>query len=239
MSGFQFKQFYIEHSFCAMKVGTDSIMLGSWVDVSEAKNILDIGTGSGLLAIMLAQKSSGDSKILGVDIDEQAIEQAYKNSKVCPWSERLFFEACAVQDLEGDELFDVIVSNPPYFPINQTENKKHTDAQRINARQTTELTHLDLIVSVLRSLSNNGHFYCVLPNDSIDKFIATAETLGLFCNKQLRVKARAEDKVIRYLLLMSRNNKNTKISYINIYGSSQEKYSTEYRSLCKEYYLNF
>ena len=91
MSGFQFKQFFIEHQHCAMKVGTDAIMLGSWIPTMSADQVLDIGTGSGVLAIMLAQKLDAQSRLLGIDMDEGAIDQARHNAAACPWQERLSF----------------------------------------------------------------------------------------------------------------------------------------------------
>ena len=114
-SGFQFKQFFIEHIHCAMKVGTDSIMLGSWVSTCQAKRILDIGCGSGILSLMLAQKTTNDCQIHGIDVDAGAVKQAIINSKNCPWHDRLIFSQVSMQNFHSQACFDVIVSNPPYF----------------------------------------------------------------------------------------------------------------------------
>lgn len=238
MSGFQFKQFYIEHASSAMKVGTDSIMLGSWVDVVGAQNILDIGAGSGLLAIMLAQKTSEDCQILGIDIDAAATQQAIKNAEQSPWSKQLFFESISIQNLCSDNAFDLIISNPPYFPINHASNLINTQNMRINARQTAELTHLVLLENIDKHLSEDGRFFCVLPDESLLRFIEFSESLGLYCTQHLRVQAQPKGKVIRHLLSFRRVKTSTQFSDITIYGE-KEKYSTEYRELCKEYYQNF
>ena len=133
--GFKFKQFTIEHDKCAMKVGTDSIMLGSWVHTNNAQRILDIGTGSGLLSIMLAQKTQDTCLIDGIDIDAEAILQAEGNAKNCPWSERLTFQHTSIQLFSVETGYDLIVSNPPYFPVNLSANKIHSIPNRLNARQ--------------------------------------------------------------------------------------------------------
>lgn len=241
-SGFQFKQFYIEHADSAMKVGTDSIMLGSWIDIDGAQKLLDIGTGSGLLAIMLAQKTSGNCQIVGIDIDSGAIQQALKNAQQSPWSKQLFFETVSIQNFCVDNTFDLIVSNPPYFPVNkksnQTANQLNSITSRVIARQTAELNHQVLLENVVKHLSANGRFYCVLPDESTLEFIQLAESVGLFCEQQLKVKAKVQGKVIRQLLSFRKVKTSIEYSDITIYGE-KEKYSDKYRELCKDFYLNF
>ncbi|MCF2949039.1 methyltransferase domain-containing protein [Paraglaciecola aquimarina] len=222
-----------------MKVGTDSIMLGSWVNVANAKNILDIGTGSGLLAIMLAQNVQPDCKITGIDLDVSAIVQAVSNGAQSPWAEQLFFEQVALQIFQVNTPFDLIVSNPPYFPVNHASNAKNSDIKRIKARQISGLNHAELLERVATLLTEAGRFYCVLPDDAVAKFIVFAESVGLYCKEQLKVKANPEGKVIRHLLLFSKQKSQMLISHMCIYGEQKEKYSTEYRKLCREYYLNF
>jgi tRNA1Val (adenine37-N6)-methyltransferase len=236
--GFKFKQFTIEHDKCAMKVGTDSIMLGSWVQTNNAQRILDIGTGSGLLGIMLAQKTQDTCLIDGIDIDAEAILQAKGNAKHCPWSERLTFQHTSIQHFPVETGYDLIVSNPPYFPVNLSANKIHSTPNRLNARQTVELDHSTLLQEVAKSLSASGTFCCVLPADVVKEFLLSAESVGLFCTRELQVQTKQQANVSRFLLEFSpiKDTKNSeKMSIYNHLGS----YSKEYIVLCKDYYLNF
>ncbi|MFT2089623.1 tRNA1(Val) (adenine(37)-N6)-methyltransferase [Paraglaciecola sp. 2405UD69-4] len=236
--GFQFKQFFIEHTHCAMKVGTDSIMLGSWVVPNKPQRILDIGTGSGLLAIMLAQKVSDKCDIYGIDIDEIAIEQARLNGRNSPWYQQLSFEHKPLQELSETHQYDLIISNPPYFTVNSRANKKQSKSTRVNARQTLTLEHQVLLKQVRNNLSLGGIFYCVLPFDLASGFIECAQSMGLFCIKELHVSTKPEKVAIRILLAFSTNITPKVIEKINIYNELGE-YSAEYCFLCKDYYLNF
>ena len=236
--GFQFKQFFIEHAGCAMKVGTDSIMLGSWVEAKSAQRVLDVGTGSGLLAIMIAQQAVDSCLIHGIDIDIQAVEQATKNAQTSPWKMQLSFECTSLQKISGDGKYDLIISNPPYYPINSAANKRHPNNTRVNARQTVALDHITLLTHVLKNLTINGKFYCVLPFDLALGFIDSAESNGLFCIQELQVCPKPQSPVTRVLLAFS-TNKAQKITDKIIIYNELGKYSKAYISLCKEYYLNF
>ncbi|MFQ3235492.1 MAG: tRNA1Val (adenine37-N6)-methyltransferase [Paraglaciecola sp.] len=235
--GFQFKQFFIAHHSCGMKVGTDSIMLGSWVNPGNARTILDIGTGSGLLAIMLAQKTRPDCTISGLDIDGNAIEQAQENSQNCPWTKRLYFIHCALQTWQNQGQFDLIVANPPYF--NSPKDTQDPSVQsRLIARQTISLSHQQLISRVAVILSPNGHFYCVLPVQNALTLIEYAQTHGLFCTRLLIVKAKSDGEALRYLMAFGRQIVERHIEHLTIYTQDQN-YSQAYKALCQEYYLNF
>jgi tRNA1Val (adenine37-N6)-methyltransferase len=244
-SGFQFKQFFIEHTHCAMKVGTDSIMLGSWIDTQQAKTILDIGTGSGLLALMLAQKSLPETQLLGIDIDAAAIQQARQNALNCPWPHKLKFCQLALQGLaESAELtkqFDLIVSNPPYFaqnPKTNAQNQQSSDATRVVARQTAQLEHHDLIKYVNVHLSHNGYFYCVLPEQVSKEFIFVAQQHSLHVHKKLLVQSLPTAKITRTLLKFGRSEIYPQIKALTIYEQGTH-YSEAYVSLCKAFYLRF
>jgi tRNA1Val (adenine37-N6)-methyltransferase len=236
--GFQFKQFTIEHDACAMKVGTDSIMLGSWVEPKSVQRILDIGTGSGLLGIMLAQKAQDTCLIDGIDIDAVAISQAQRNAKNCPWAERLSFYHISLQQFSFDNGYDLIVSNPPYFPINVSANKTHYAKSRPNARQTIELDHATLLQEVAKHLSENGKFCCVLPVDVAKVFEVHAKSVGLYCTRELQVQPKHKTHVTRLLLEFSCIKKTKTCAQLSIYNHLG-RYSKEYIVLCKDYYLNF
>ena len=244
-SGFQFKQFFIEHTHCAMKVGTDSIMLGSWIEPQQAKTILDIGTGSGLLAMMLAQKSLPETQLLGIDIDAAAIQQASQNALNCPWPNKLKFCQVALQGLaESAELtkqFDLIVSNPPYFaqnPKTNAQNKQTSDATRVVARQTAQLEHRDLIKFVNIHLAQEGCFYCVLPAQTSKDFIFIAEQHGLHVHEKLLVQSLPTAQISRVLLKFARSEICLQIKALTIYEQGTH-YSEAYVNLCKAFYLRF
>ena len=221
-----------------MKVGTDSIMLGSWVQANHAQRVLDIGTGSGLLSIMLAQKTQDTCLIDGIDIDAEAILQAKGNAKNCPWSERLTFQHTSLQQFSVKAGYDLIVSNPPYFPVNVSANKIHSMQSRLNARQTIELDHPTLLQEVAKLLSANGTFCCVLPADAAESFALKAESIGLFCNKELQVQTKQQTNASRFLLEFSRTKGTKHCEKLSIYNHLG-RYSKAYIALCKDYYLNF
>lgn len=220
-----------------MKVGTDSIMLGSWAKPEAAQSILDIGTGSGLLAIMLAQNSRANCLILGVDIDATAIAQARENAAISPWANRLRFSQSSLQNWHTGDKYDLIITNPPYFNSPLARPSAATVA-RIAARQTLNLTHHQLITRVNELLSADGHFYCVLPVQNALILIQHALKLGLFCQRLLIVSARPDGEPIRYLMAFNRQASSQQIEHLAIYCQDQT-YSPAYRSLCRAYYLNF
>ena len=236
--GFKFKQFTIEHDACAMKVGTDSIMLGSWVQTNNAQRILDIGTGSGLLVLMLAQKTPSTCLIDGIDIDSSAISQANDNGKNCPWTQRLTFQHTSLQQYAFVTDYDLIVSNPPYFPVNVSANKTQPAKNRLHARQTIELDHPTLLQDVAKHLSDGGRFCCVLPLDIAKVFIVDAASVGLYCTQELQVQPNQQTAVTRLLLEFSRIKKVKTCEKMSIYNHLGH-YSEEYVALCKDYYLNF
>ena len=126
---FQFKQFAVAHDKCAMKVNTDGVLLGAWADVSKAKTILDIGTGTGVIALMMAQRNT-DALIDAIDIDKPACEQAYENFKQSQWSERMLVFQTSLQEYNPPALYDLIISNPPYFAKllkSKCNNKKYSN----------------------------------------------------------------------------------------------------------------
>ncbi|GAC32397.1 tRNA1(Val) (adenine(37)-N6)-methyltransferase [Paraglaciecola polaris] len=245
--GFQFKQFFIEHQSCAMKVGTDSIMLGSWVKCSTpvqthaATRMLDIGTGSGLLAIMLAQKSVVDTYITAIDIDKDAINQAKGNIATSPWTNKIHAKHCSLQTFTREAIdqhkFSIIVSNPPYFNSPLTVNSDAAQ-KRITARQTIDLSHQTLLDCVSQLLETDGKFYCVLPSDNCPAFIAYASTLNLHLCEQLTVFSKPNSAALRGLLAFSFIQTPLKNEALTIY-TQDHQYSANYKALCKDYYLNF
>jgi tRNA1Val (adenine37-N6)-methyltransferase len=260
LADFCFKQFSIWHQQCAMKVNTDGILLGAWANVGNAKNILDIGTGTGLIALMLAQRTDlliSKPNISALEIDESAYQQAIFNVKQSPWPELVqvihhdFLTWQQEQKIEP-ESFDLIVSNPPYF-----EDSLLSDNQNKNlARHTTHMSFEQLLIAADNLLTKGGEFNLVLPPKQADKVITLAENMGFTLTKQLLVKTTPQKPISRVLFCLKKESLNKKFlskAYLEknrvkkadkalatstlIIRDQQQSYTPEYINLCKEFYL--
>lgn len=227
---FSFKQFTVYHDRCAMKVGTDGVLLGAWTDVASARRILDVGTGTGLISLMLAQRS--DALIKAIDIDPDAVEQARGNIAASPWKDRIEVEQQDICRYVSDACFDVIVSNPPYF-INSL---KCPDGQRNTARHTDGLSFEDLIGAAARLLHPEGAFSVIIPTDGMELFrkIAASHKLHLSRRTLIRTKPDAEPK--RVLLAFKLCPGGCINDSLNI-ELARHVYSDEYIALTKDFYL--
>ena len=165
--GFTFKECFIAHDRCAMKVGTDGVMLGAWSPVSRARHVLDIGTGSGLLALMLAQRTASTVTIDAVELDEQAAAQAQENAQASPWADRITVHSADIRQWskENTARYDLIVSNPPYFE----EGVKCSTPERERARYTTTLDHYSLLEIAATLITEEGFFCVVLPMEASER----------------------------------------------------------------------
>lgn len=183
---FHFRHFTVHQDKCAMKVGTDAVLLGSWIEPRDAQRILDVGTGTGLIALMLAQKS--EALIDAVDIDEGAYRQARENFLLSPWFFQLTPIHAAFQDFAANSKYgyDLIVSNPPYFH----HASKPTGEARTAARHTDQLAYEDLIEGVKKLLHPNGRFCVILPFKEGMDFLDLAQQRGLFCQRLARIKTK-------------------------------------------------
>jgi len=214
-----------------MKVGTDAVLLGSWVDTRGAKRILDIGTGTGVIAMMLAQKSSAG--IDAIDIDLNACKQAKENAIECAWSDRISIHNVSFQEFSASarKKYDLIVSNPPYF---SDAPKPHT-VERIQSRHTDLLPFNDLAAGVKKIISPEGKFCVVMPCREGKNFMDIALRYGLFSNKILRVKT-VHDKEKRILLELSLQMKPIIEEEITI-QNGERTFSKEYAELTREFFL--
>jgi tRNA1Val (adenine37-N6)-methyltransferase len=230
---FKFKKFIIIQEDSAMKVGVDSVLLGAWAGIQEAKTILDVGTGTGLLSLMMAQRS--EAKITAVEIDESACREALMNVHNSPWPDQIEVLHTTFQEFEKstDQRFDCIVSNPPYF-----ENcSRPVDINRKKARHNDELPFTDLIKGSMKLLQANGHLSVILPVNISEKFVKTADQSGLFLNRSTWIKHKPEKPYHRRLLEFSRNKTALDESILVI--ESNREYTDDYKNLTLEFYLAF
>lgn len=227
---FSFKQFTVYHDRCAMKVGTDGVLLGAWADVDTARRVLDIGTGTGLISLMLAQRSN--ARIKAIDIDMDAVEQARSNVAASPWKDRIEVERQDICHFTSESLFDVIVSNPPYF----VDSLKCSDGQRNTARHTDNLDFRDLIASVARLLHPEGVFSVIIPTDGKEHFLTIATSYGLHLSHQTLIHTTPVAEPKRALLAF-KFSLNECITNDLIVELSRHVYSKEYIELTKDFYL--
>ena len=215
-----------------MKVGIDGVLLGAWTQVEDAQNILDVGTGTGLISLMLAQRSN--AIITGIDIESGAIDQAKENVANSPWSHRINILGQSFQDFTKTTnlLFDLIVSNPPYF-INSLKAPLES---RSTARHTDSLTHAELIENAMRILTPTGRICLILPVNEGVECIRFAESKGLFCSKRVNVYPKRDGEVKRLLLEFKMQKSETEISDL-VVEESRHQYSAEFINLAKDYYL--
>jgi tRNA1Val (adenine37-N6)-methyltransferase len=234
---FSFKQFSIEQDRCAMKVGTDGVLLGAWTSLeNKPQSILDIGAGTGLIALMLAQRSDAE-QIDAIEIDEDAYEQCVENFENSPWADRLFcFHASLDEFAEEpeDEKYDLIVSNPPYFVPNERELE--LPENRKKARFYDSLPFEDLINYAAQLLSETGELAVVVPFAEEEKIVAYAGAKSLFPNRITRVRGTEKAPIKRSLLQFSFVEKPIEEQGI-ILEISRHHYTDEFKELVKEFYL--
>lgn len=232
---FQFKQFKIIQEKSAMKVGTDGALLGAWADVEGAEKIFDIGTGTGLIALMLAQRSSAE--IWGVEIEKNAAEEAVFNVQNSPWNHRVFIKNKSFQDFaeENKTSFDLIVSNPPFF-VNSLKNKEKNKAM---ARHNHLLPFSELIMGVLGLLNESGTLAVVLPNSPALEFIEIAKQSGLYLKHLTRVQPKVVKETNRFLMEFSLSPEVLKEDKLIIYTDNDADYTEMYKELTRDFYLKF
>ena len=232
---FQFKQFSVEQDRCAMKIGTDGVLLGAWTPIPDnIFSVLDVGAGTGIIALMLAQRSTAE-QIDALEIDEEAYEQAVENFENSPWSDRLFCFHAGLDEFveEPEDEYDLIISNPPFY----TEDYKTENEQRDLARFADAMPFEDLVEAADLLLSENGIFAAIIPYKEEKKFIALAKDFDLFPIKITRVKGTPTTEIKRSLLAFSRHiSENFPVDELVI-ETSRHIYTEEYIALTKDFYL--
>jgi tRNA1Val (adenine37-N6)-methyltransferase len=230
---FSFRRFTVRHDRCAMKVGTDGVLLGAWARVDGARRILDVGTGTGLIALMLAQRTEGDGapSVWALDIDADAVSQARQNVAASPWPQRILVEQQDICTYFPAQDFDLIVSNPPYFNALNSPN-----AKRNAARHTDSLSFRELAQAAARLLAPNGRFCVVIPMDAVSEFLAVTAEVDLFPNRQLLVRTKEGAPIKRSLLEFKRKAMPFQPEEL-LLEVAQNVRSAAYQTLAADFYL--
>ncbi len=231
---FKFKQFTVHQDRCAMKIGTDGVLLGAWATIqNENSSILDIGAGTGLLSLMLAQRSLAEN-IEALEIDEEAYEQCVENFEASPWADRLFCYHAGLDEFieELAEPFDLIISNPPFY----SEAVTSGNTSRDTARQNQSLPFDELLEGVSKLLSPDGLFTTIVPFKEEQAFVRLAASFGLFPNRILRVKGNSSVEVKRSLLEFGFKESDVSEDELTI-EIKRHEYTEQYIELTKEFYL--
>lgn len=230
MSVFQFKHFSVKQSDSAMKVGTDAMLLGAFIETEEKKSALDIGTGTGVLALMLAQKNE-TLQISAIDIDELSAKEALINFQNSSWTNRLNLHHADFLSFETEKQYDLIVSNPPYFSTTN-ENK---DERKAQARHISSLEIKPFINKVSALLSPNGHFWIIIPYNDVDLWYSQITANDLHIAKRINIIGKEGNEPIRCILKMNKNAFLHKPETFCI-RTADNKYTQEYIDLTKDFH---
>lgn len=231
---FKFKQFSVNQDRCAMKIGTDGVLLGAWTSVDKNPfSVLDIGAGTGVLSLMIAQRSHAET-IEAIEIDDDAFEQCLENFENSPWNDRLFcFHASLLEYIEAvNDEFDLIICNPPFYSEDYKTDNKSRDLARFNDAMPFE----HLIYAVVNLLSDSGIFSVVIPYKEEANLIDLASKVGLFPNRMLRVKGHTDSEIKRSLLEFSFEETEMQTSELVI-ETARHQYTEDYINLTKDFYL--
>jgi tRNA1Val (adenine37-N6)-methyltransferase len=232
---FQFKQFTVKQDRCAMKVGTDGVLLGAWCPIdNHPYSVLDIGAGTGILSLMLAQRSNAE-QIDAIEIDENAYEQCVENFESSPWGDRLFCFHAGLDEFvdEPEEQYDIIISNPPFY----SEDYKTKNEQRDWARFQDAMPFEDLVEAAELLLSENGIFAVIIPHKEEERFISLCADVDLFPVKVTRVKGTHTTPIIRSLLAFKRYELSVLTADELIIETARHQYTEAYIALTKDFYL--
>ncbi len=230
---FQFKEFSVSQDQCAMKIGTDGVLLGAWTSIENEFSILDIGTGTGVIALMMAQRS--DAEIIdAIEIDTAAFEQAVDNFEESNWGDRLFCYHASLQEFaeEIDDRYDLIISNPPFY----TDTFQSDDAQRNKARFEDALPFTHLLEGVSKLLDPNGKFALIIPYKEEEKIIEIALQHNLHLQKACRVQGTKDAPIKRSLLEFTFKEQTAKFENL-IIEIERHNYTPDYTEMVRDFYL--
>ena len=231
-SWFKFKQFSIDQDRCSMKVGTDGVLLGAWFPLYAGCNVLDIGTGTGLVALMAAQRGAG--RVTAVEIDPDAADQARINAVNSPWADRIEVRCADIADFRTECRYDRIVCNPPYF----RDSLRCPDSGRNTARHNDMLSYENLTLYAARLLADEGLFCLVLPYDSVPAFMKCAAAQGLDMCLRTDVITTQGKMPKRSLVAFSRHSPALETDILTMCGPDGTD-TPEYVALVRDFYLKY
>ncbi|MDU4465440.1 methyltransferase [Haemophilus parahaemolyticus] len=230
-SGFQFKKFFIAHDRCAMKVNTDGILLGAMAEIKNAKQILDLGTGTGLIAIMLAQRTEENCDITALELEPNAYQQAVENAQHSTWKRRISIKQGDIFESDFPQKFDLIVSNPPYFRDSLASRTAERDLAR-----SLQKSHFDWLMQAKKWLAQTGKISFILPTQEAEKLLEQSKKSGLFCTKIYQIITKNGQSPKRLILTFQFEYLDCKIKPLVIYNE-QNQYTPEFVVLTRDFYL--
>ena len=229
---FHFKHFSLYHHRSTMKVGTDAILLGRWTEVKPLDVVLDVGTGCGLLPLMLSQK--GVAHVDAVDIDKASIEEATINFEASQWRDRLKAFCVDIVDFQTDKKYDLIISNPPYFNrFSKCDSERKSRARHNDAG----LSFATICQEVGRLMQPDGRFALVLPADVSVEFLDTAERYGLYLHKRMTIVPIAGKEPNRVNLELGFEKSDNIFEETFIIRDADKRFTAQYNEFLKDYYL--
>jgi len=231
---FRFKQFTIYQDRCVFKVGTDGVILGAYAEIITSGKILDVGTGTGLIALMLAQRS--EAEITAIEPDLNSFDQACSNIRQSKWSDRIKVINTELRNFYPEtEKYDLIVSNPPYFK----DSLRNPDPRKAATRHNFSLDSRELLSGFSRLLKINGRFQIILPYAEGNIFIADAHSYGFYCYDILKIKSLPTLPVRRMVIAFSRIRQKPAEKFLTVEHGKRHDFTEEYINLTKDFYLKF
>ncbi|MDR2886824.1 MAG: methyltransferase [Bacteroidales bacterium] len=232
-SRFAFKKFVIEQNRSAFKVGTDGVILGACASVEKAERILDTGAGTGLIALMLAQRCNAE--IVAIEPDHESFAQMCENINASPWSNRIKAVETTLQNFRYSGKFDLIVTNPPYF----FRSLKNPDPIKSQTRHNDTLKPSDILAGAVSLLNKHGALQLIMPCTEGNRFIAEATQYGLYCCNIIRIKPLPASEVKRLVLTFKRTKTVPAEQTITISTGKRHEFTGEYMELTRDFYLHF
>ena len=229
---FDFKRFRIEQDKCSMKVGTDGVLLGAWFPMESGMSVLDVGTGTGLIALMAAQRGAGS--VTAIEIDADAAGQAYRNVERSEWADQIKVVNADVAHFTIDSKFDRIVCNPPYF----RDSLRSPDAGRNTARHNDALSYETLVRCSAEMLEPLGQLCLVLPYNSVDVFVKCASSAGLYLCSRTDVVTTPGKRPIRSLMAFCKQYSEMETEELAISGPDGKE-TPDYINLVKDFCLKY
>lgn len=230
---FHFKQFSVCHKHSSMKVGTDGVLLGAWASVNGIQSVLDIGTGTGVIALMIAQRTGPMVRIDAVELNERAAQDAENNFRQSPWQSKLTLHPISIQEFSSGNTYDLIITNPPFF----NNSYKPPDKNRQLARHTDLLSFTELLaVSFNLLIKPSGRLAIILPFTESQAFKVLAQSFSLHCIRECTFRTRNHKPIERVLMEFSFQSYTPEVESLCLY-ETHETWTAEYKNLTREFYL--